>query len=521
VEGFVSRHADVVIGTLCGFDRLVFRGTLRRLAVVAGMRSYLWAAGVLLKDFAAHAAGLSAQLKASSEALAERTGRPLRYLASSAASKEQVAREIAAKDGVKRGLICVLSAVEPCLSYEIVRDRAQRRLALMPRRRKCLHLYHYMLDPELGFMHARIQTWFPFPIQVCLNGREWLARQMDAERLDYLRRDNGFLWLEDAARAQALMHRQVRIAWPPRLDRIARQLNPCHAAMFERFPQDYYWSTYQSEWASDILFRDRASLGRLYPRLVQHGITSFGSAEVLRFLGRNVPASGRLPPGLKAEVLSDLQARPEGVRLKHRLGANTIKMYDKHARVLRVETTINHAADFKAFRRPEGKPDAANGWKRMRKGIADLHRRAQVSQAANDRYLRALASVENTTALGELTSRLGRPARAKTRRIRPINPCAPADAELLQAIGRGEFVLNGFRNRDLRRLLFGDTPPPEQRRRHAAQVTRKLTLLRAHRLIRKVPGTHRYHLTDAGRTIVTALIAAHNASVDTITKLAA
>jgi hypothetical protein len=521
VEGFVSRHADAVIGTLSGFDRLVFRGTLRRLAVVAGMRAYLWASGVLLKDFATHAAGLSLQLKAASEALAARTGRPLRYLASSGLSKEQVAREIAARDGVTRGLICVLSAVEPCLSYEIVRERAARRLALAPRRRKCLHLYHYMLDPELGFMHARIQTWFPFGVQVCLNGREWLARQMDAEGLDYLRRDNGFLWLADARRAQALMDRQLRTAWQPRLDRIARALNPCHAAMFERFPQDYYWSTYQSEWASDILFRDTASLGRLYPKLVRHGITSFGSAEVLRFLGRNVGLSGRLPPGLKAEVTSDLRARPEGVRLKHRLGANSIKLYDKQGRVLRVETTINNAAGFKAFRRQEGKPDAPKGWKRMRKGIADLKRRAEVSQAANDRYLQAMACVENAATLGELTARLGRPTRAAGRRVRPINPSAPADAALIAAVGRGEFALNGLRNRDLRRLLCGDTADPDLRRRQAARVTRKLALLRAHHLIRKVGGTHRYQLTEKGRAIVTALNAARNASVEAITRLAA
>lgn len=521
MEGFVSRHAEAVIGTLCGFDRLVFRGTLRRLAVVAGLRSYLWASGVLLKDFAAHASGLSARLKAASQARCERTGRPLRYLASSALSKEQVARAIAAQDGVERGLICVLSAVEPCLSYEIARERSSRRLVLTPRRRKCLHLYHYMLDPEFGFMHARIQTWFPFQVQVCVNGREWLARQMDAAGLRYLRRDNGFLWLEDATRAQALMDRQVRAAWQPRLDRIAGQLNPDHAAMFRHFPQDYYWSTHQSEWASDILFRDRASLGRLYPKLVQHGITSFGSAEVLRFLGRKVPIGGRPSANLKAEVLSDLAARPEGVRLKHRLGANSIKMYDKQERVLRIETTINDAAGFKAFRRPEGKPNAPRGWKRLRKGIADLNRRAQLSQAANERYLDALASVADTTALGELTARLGQPAKRRGRRARPINPCAPDDAALIRAIGRGEFAIQGLRNRDLRRLLYGDAATPEARRRQAAQVTRKLALLRAHRLIRKIPRTHRYLLTDTGRRRVTALIAAHNASVDAITSLAA
>lgn len=522
MEKFVSRHGEAVIGTLCGFDRLVFRGTLRILAHRGGMMTYLGAARVLLKDFAAHAQDLSRRLKQASEVLAGRSGRPLRYLASSASNKEEIARAIARADGVEQGLVCILTAVEPCLSYEIVRDRATRYLELEPRRRKCLHLYHYQVHPVLGFMHARIQTWFPFSIQICLNGREWLARTMDAAGLSYQRRDNCFVWLEDAARAQHLMDQQVRAAWPELLDGIAHSLNPEHDEMFRALPVEYYWSTYQSEWASDILFRDPARLARLYPKLVHHGLTTFLSPDVMRFLGRKIPPSGRLPSQLKADLVSDMKRRPEGVRIKHRLGGNSIKMYDKQASVLRVETTINDAAGFKSFRAPEGKPGAPKSWQRMRKGIADLHRRTQVSQAANDRYLNALASVEDTTCLGDLAARLCRPAKRKGRRLRALNPYAPDDARLLEAISRGEFALNGFRNRDLRRLLFDDAAAakPEQRR-HAAAVSRKLALLRAHRLIRKVPGTHRYHLSNQGRRIVTGLITARNASTDVLTKLAA
>src|SRR5215470_4253015 len=254
VERFISRHAQGVIGTLCGFDRLVFRGTLRRLAQRGGMMAYLWAVQVRLKDFGGHALDLSGQLKEASEALARRTGRPMRYLASSAISKEAIAREIAAADGVERGLICIVSAVEPCLSYEIVRNHHARRLQLQPRQRKCLHLYHYYVDPAFGFMNARIQTWFPFSIQVCLNGREWLARRMDGAGLGYVQRDNCFTWLEDAGRAQRLMAAQLGARWPERLNAVARGLNPHHRAMFAAFPVDYYWTVYQSEWASDVMF---------------------------------------------------------------------------------------------------------------------------------------------------------------------------------------------------------------------------------------------------------------------------
>jgi hypothetical protein len=71
-------HADAVIGALCGFDRLVFRGTLRMLAHHTGMNGYLWRVRVLLKDFASHAEALTRHLRGGSEELAKRTARPIR-----------------------------------------------------------------------------------------------------------------------------------------------------------------------------------------------------------------------------------------------------------------------------------------------------------------------------------------------------------------------------------------------------------------------------------------------------------
>ena len=522
MQQFITNHAEHVIGSLSGFDRLVFRGTLRRLCNRGGLMSYLWAAQVLLKNFAKHTMALTAQLKSASLALAEQTGRPVEYLESAAINKEAVARKIALSDHINEGLVCVLSVVEPCWSYEIVRCRDSQRIEAEPRIRKCLHLYHYQIHPLFGWMSARIQTWLPFRIQVCINGREWLARGMDAAGLGYLQRDNCFSWLEDPGQAQRLMDEQLRSDWPALLNGIAHSLNPAHAAIFAACPMDYYWSTYQSEWATDILFRNAAQLGRLYPRLVRHGLTTFLSPDVMRFLGRKAPPGGGLPRRLETEVVSDVKRRTEGVRIKHRVGENSVKMYDKQGSVLRVETTINDVDDFKTFRAPENRPDAAPSWQRMRKGVADLHRRAEVSQTANERYLQALASVEDTTSLGELAARLCRPVRHKGRRVRAINPHAPDDDALLRAISDGAFTLNGLRNRDLRAVLFpkGAVDPAEQKRQ-AAAVSRKLHLLWVHRLIRKVPRTHRYHLTKAGRIAVTALMAARNASTKQLTKLAA
>ena len=151
---------------------------------------------------------------------------------------------------------------------------------------------------------------------------------------------------------------------------------------------------------------------------------------------------------------------------KHRLGGNSIKMYDKQGSILRVETTINDPTDFKSFRSPEGKPEAEKKWLPMRKGIADLHRRTEVSQAANTRYLHAMASVEDTTSVGELAADLCLPAIWKNRRVRAMNPYSTDDANLLDAISRGEFMENGFRNRDIRSLLSpGELTKEESRLR--------------------------------------------------------
>ena len=254
MQQFVAKHAERVIGTLSGFDRLVFRGTMRALSNRSGLMSYLWAVQVRLMDFAEHVLKLTEQVKDASLSLARQIGRPVQYLTSAASNKEDIARRIAARDHIEQGLICVLTAVEPCWSFEIVRDRASKRIEAEPRYRKCLHLYHYQIHPRFGFMSARIQTWLPFRIQICVNGREWLARSMDAAGLHYVQRDNCFTWLEQPQQAQHLMDQQLRSDWPALLNDIARSLNPLHETMFAAFPMEYYWSTYQSEWATDVMF---------------------------------------------------------------------------------------------------------------------------------------------------------------------------------------------------------------------------------------------------------------------------
>lgn len=512
MKEFLQRHASSVTGSLSGFDRVRFRGTLRMLAHTGGFASFLRTIGVGLKDFKEYALETTGRMTRATRELAEAAGRPLRYLASAEASKEELARSIAAADGVEAGLICVISCVEPCFSYTL---RPFGTPQLEGGMRKCLHWYYYFMHEELGLMHARLQSWFPLTMHVCINGRERLARQMERAGVGYLRRDNCFTHLPDVEAAQRLSDAQLKTDWRKLLDGIARQVNPEHGRIFAKLPMDRYWSVDQSEWATDVMFASCGALAALYPQLLRHGMQTLGSREVMRFLGRRVPAQGALPPRLCAHVVSDLVARPEGVRIRHRVNNNSVKMYDKQGSVLRVETTINDARDIKVYRPKEGADDGARKqWRPLRKGIADLHRRAAVSQSANQRYLASMAQARQTISLQQLSDPVCRPATLQGRRVRALNPLAPPDASLLQAVSRGEFLLNGFRNRDLRALLYPPAPAdhdPQADKRLSAAVTRKLRLLRAHGLIRKVPKTHRYMLSDKGRRTISALIAARQA----------
>jgi hypothetical protein len=445
------------------------------------------------------------------------------YLSDPSTSKEDLARSVARRDRLEQGPVCLLSAVEPCWSFEVRRDRPTKKLVLEPRYRKCLHLYHYWLDEQVGLTHVRVQTWLPLGVRVCLNGREWLCRQLDAEGIGYERRDNCLAAVSDARRAQALLDEQLRTDWPALLNRLADRAHPARAAslLLEGGPLEPYWSAEQSEWATDVMFKDAASLAAVYPRLLRHGITALSCGDVMRFLGRKVPAHGGANGHFAGEAVSDLRTRPEGVRLKHRVNGNSVKMYDKQGSVLRVETTINDPAQFKAYRGTEAKP-REKAWRPLRKGVADLHRRAQVSQASNDRYLAALAQAQCPATLAQEAAPLCRAVTRGGRRYRALRPLHEPDTRLLKAVSDGRWAVNGFRNADVRRELFGpDAADVKENRRRSGRVTRQLALLRAHGLVKRVPKTRRWVLTDRGRRITTLLSAAQEASAEKLLAAAA
>lgn len=516
---FLQVHGSKIKGTLSGFDRVRFRGTLRMLANLMGFSRFLAFHRVLLKDFKVWSMELTERIRRATAELAGVRQRPVIYLCSCHTDKEARARQIAERDGITEGLICVLTCVESCHTYSLHKNAQAKLLELQPVEGRCLHQYFYIQHPRFGFMHLRLQTWAPFNIHVNINGREWLATQLRHADVAFEQRDNCFVEVADLTRAQALLDEQLHTNWEAVLGDLVREYHPTHAALPIFQQERHYWSAEETEWATDVMFNKAADLAQLYPALVRHAVTHVGCQNVLHYLGQ----PGTVAQHRTAEITTSVLTRHEGTRCKHAINGNSIKMYDKKGQVLRIETTINNPRGMKVYR-PRGDAEPREyAWQRLRKGVADLHRRAELSHASNERYLEDLASIEHSEPLSQTVAKVCQPTTRNGRRVRALNPWQAADAQILTIINQAEFSIQGFRNADLKHKLFGAATHPAHTKIGRAQslkVTRWLALLRGHHLIQKVQRTHRYIITKTGRQIITAILVAQQASTKQLMALA-
>lgn len=507
---FEELHQDRVLGSLAMFDRMIFKGRLTALYKQNGARCFLWSQGVALKDFTPYAKWTTAQIADRVRGLAEAAGRPVISFdhvktRNYAQRKDDLAKSIAERDGIEEGIICVISAVEPCMSFEVRKHHKTKTIDIYRRERRCLHHYLYLVDKEFGFMHVRIQGWMPYDCQVYINGREWLARRLDEEGIAYLRHDNALLRVGDLERAAALCDEFAHRAWARVLGAFAKIVNPHLAAIRAADYGGYYWVLDQAEIATDVMFASRPKLLEIWPDLVHHAALNLGSDDVLGFLGR------KLHPALAKEVVTDAKRRPEGWRVRHRMGPNWVKVYDKVS-VLRVETVINNPREFKILRVvTDEEGTRSRRWCPMRKGVSDLWRCYQVGIASNQRYLGALAAAPMKGKGVAALDALCRPRTTRGRRVARFSPLNPVDLALFRAAMAGEHTIAGFRNADLRARLYRRRPlDRDEAHRRCERVSRLIVKLRGHGLVAKVPSSRLYRVTPYGQRVMTAALSVHD-----------
>ena len=485
-HSLAERYDERIAGVLSCYDRLVITGTLPVVCYAGGMTGYLNANGIRIFDYPAFAKTLRDRVRESAASLAAEAGVTIEHIAKPHIRKEDVVARVRAQRGDRPGLVHVISAMEACDAYKPWHDKQTHKTFIRPDNGKCLHYYFYFQDVKFGLVYLRVPTWAPFRLQFYCNGHSWLARKLTAQGIGYTMADNAFVRIDDWGRAQQLADALSPDQLHRTLDRYATLCCP----VSEVFGQSYHWSLMQVEYATDLAFRSTATLGPLYEQLVRQSVLNVKAEQVATFLGRQITSL------LAQEVGSQFATRIEGTCIKHRFGKCSIKMYDKHGIVLRIETTTNDVSFFKHHRKVEhrqGPPTREVA--PVKKTIYSLIDLREILLGCNRRYLAHLSALDDFSAGVRALDRLTRPREVEGRTVKGLNFFAPDEQALLHAIQDPRGNIAGFRRGDLLADLTRFSP---------TRLSRQLRRLLDIGVIKRVTGTYRYYLTKAGRAATAA-----------------
>ena len=496
-QQFTNQWQSDVSYQLSCFDRVILTGYLPFWNAGCVNR---WIGGWLKirhKDFLPQMKVLSQQLVDSAKQQAAQAGAPFEHI-QGRCRKDKFIDKISRERRNPDGLIAVLCTQESCRTLKLVHGpgRPSFEYAYRPQR----VLYFYLNDHQFGRMFVRVQTWFPWRIQVYVNGHDWLAAQLHKKGIGFVQRDNAFLSLDDPQAAQQIADRFAALPWASVLDRFARQFNPLLSHRWLN-GRAYSWYIDQAEYSTDVLFKDRNVLSDLFPRLLDHAVVNFRAQDIMTFLGR------RLHPLFEGEVLTSCQKnRDPGARIKHLVAFNWLKMYDKFARMLRVETVINNPKGFKVQDTVPGPRGPTVIWKQLGKSVRNFRRYMEIARSSNLRYLDALAPVKDCHTSYTQVGKLVQSQQHAGRSYAGFNVAKKDDVDFFAAVLAGENHLHGFKTEDIRQRLHGDCFDPLIRRRQAQAISRRLKRLRIRGLIAKIPRSHRWRASIFGQRLLTKII---------------
>jgi hypothetical protein len=482
-ELLTDRFTDQIAGVLSCYDRLIIQGTIPDFCYGQAMTNYLNARHIRIFDYTQFAEPLRDQLREHVERVAAENDISIMFIRKSGIRKSDKIQEIIDKRGSHPGLVAILSAMEPCSTYKPWHDKGTGRTYLRPDDGKCLHYYFYFIDEQLGLCYLRVPTWCPFRLQFYCNGHFWLAAELSKRQIAYRLADNAFASVGDFTQAQRIADDLRVKALHRKLEAFVRRYCPAIADL----GVTYHWSIDQAEYSTDIIFRHQADLQAIYERLTRTAIHTVKPENVATFLGR------KLNGNYQDELGNRFDTRIEGTRIKHTMGPVSLKMYDKHGFILRIETTVNDVSFFKHYRRVEHRDGSTETkWTYMKKTIYSLPALREALSASNRRYLEFISTIDTPTAGIDALRKISEGLREGEHTYPGFNLFAAEDQDLMEALVRGEYCIRGVSNKALRKRFPYKT---------TAQVSRMLKRLRIHGLIKKVGRTYHYYLTHLGRTV--------------------
>lgn len=481
-----ERYKEQIAGVISCYDRLVIQGTLPGWCFAGGMTSFLNVNKIRIFDYPKFANTLREEIRSHAEAIARENNLEIEFIRKiKAFRKEERIKEFLKERGTHPGLVHIFSAMEKCTSYKPWHDKTTGNTSLKYDSGKCLHYYFYFIDKEYGLCYLRVPTWSPFRLQFYFNGHNLLAAKLSQQGINYEIRENAFLKIDDWEKAQSLSDHIRTEDLHQVLDILASRYVP----FLQRYGLIYRWSIMQAEYATDIVFKKQAYLGPLYETLVRTAIHSVKPENIASFLGQ------KLHWNYQGEMGNNFNTRILGTRIKHQMGAVSIKMYDKFGIVLRIETTTDDVSQFRHYREVQ-RHDGGRESKvaPMKKNIYSLYILAQLLKDSNRRYLEFISSFDDPSDGMKKLIKISDPVKDDDRSYKGFNFFNQTDQKIFEVLARGEFNINGFQNKMIRKFISNLSP---------SSITRILKRLLLHGLVKKVARSRKYYLTKLGKAVIT------------------
>jgi len=377
MELLTQRYSNKICGVLGCYDRVVITGTLPVLSNASHLTVYMYQNNIRIFDYAKFAEPFRDTLKANAEKLAQDAGLSIEFIRKGNVRKEALIESVLKKRGTHPGLVHILSVMEGCTTYKPWHDKLTHKTFLKYDQSKCLTYYFYFIDEMLGLCYVRVPTWLPCKLQIFFNGHSWLSHELTKKKNIHKMMDNAFIDIDDWDKAQNISDNLSIEKLHKKLDSFAKLYCPVH----QTFKQVYHWSIMQCEYATDIVFKKQEDLKPIYDELIAKAIHSVKPDNIITFFGKKMHGK------YEGEIGNNYHVRLEGSRIKHSMGESSIKMYDKFAHILRIETTVNDVTFFKHFREAlhrDGSSTQKEAY--MKKNIYSLKPLREIVSASNTLY---------------------------------------------------------------------------------------------------------------------------------------
>lgn len=486
MELLTQRYSEKISGVISCYDRVVITGTLPVLSNAHHLTGYMYQNNIRIFDYAKFAEPHRDAIKNNAEKIAVETGLKIEFIRKGNVRKEAIIEGILKKRGRHPGLVHIISVMEGCTSYKPWHDKSTHKTFLKYDMGKCLTYYFYFIDELLGLCYVRVPTWLPFKLQIFFNGHAWLSNELAKKNVGHQMMDNAFTTIDNWSKAQTISDNLSIEKLHKKLNVFAEKYCPVHKI----FKQQYHWSIMQCEYSTDIVFKKQEDLKPLYEQLIAKAIHSVKPENIITFFGKKMHGK------YEGEIGNNYHVRIEGSRIKHSMGSASIKMYDKFAHILRIETTVNDVTFFKHYREVIHR-DGSSTQKEasMKKNIYSLKPLREIVSASNNRYLEFISAIDDNTIGHKNLEKVTETKRVENRNYKGLNFFSKADKKIVFALTRGEYNIYGFRSKDLAKRLVDYS---------GGRLSRLLKRLRVHGLIKKIGNSYKYYLTDFGKKILTS-----------------